>query len=127
MVDGKKILGFLVLVGVVVGIKFYNRGDDSAKVLKDFKEIMEKTDGYIAHSDVLEPMIQRAHQFVFDEAYDMGGRRRGASFDEDKYVVGMLDYMLNDCRKRHKKEAAEWVLAVRKAVGGDEPAPESGG
>lgn len=125
--DAKKILGFLVVVGVIIGIKFYNRGDDSAQVLKDFKEIMAKSDGYDAHSDVLEPIIQRAHNSVFDSAYEMGGRRRGASFDDSKYVVGMLDYMLRDCRQRHKKEAAEWVLAIRKAIDSDEPAPESRG
>ena len=87
-------VGWIVLIIVVfVGFKLWNWRSDSADVLADMKEVIARLDVDEADAEYLDELLEREHSVAFEAAYDTGSRRRGASFDEEKYLAGVLERM----------------------------------
>ncbi len=105
-----------MIVIVLVAIKFSNRGDDSAQVLSEAKELIAQLEVYKPNAEYLDKLTERAHRHVFDKAYDMGGRRRGATFDEDKYLTALLDYMMAQCRTDRENDIAVALQKMREEL-----------
>ncbi len=99
----KKALGIVVLVVVVVGFRFMNRGDDSAAVLAETRVMLSELDTYVAHAKFLDNVVERAHLKAFSAAYSVGGRREPASYNEDIYRMDLIDYILASCQSDRSK------------------------
>ena len=110
-------VGWIVLIFVVfVGFKLWNWRSDSADVLADMKEVIARLDVNEADAEYLEGLLEREHTIAFEAAYDTGSRRRGATFDEDKYLVQVLDAMIKQCDRDRETEIAAKLRALKQAV-----------
>ena len=112
----KKVAIFLVFIGVVVFLKIRNQSDDSAQVLSDMKELISSLEVYDANAEFLDRSVERRHMKAFDDAYEMGRRRRRTTFDEDKYIQDMLTMMVKDCNQANKRDLAATLVAVREEL-----------
>lgn len=112
----KKVAIFLVFVGVVVFLKMRNQSDDSGQVLSDMKELISSLEVYDANSEFLDRSLERRHMKAFDDAYEMGRRRRRTTFDEDQYIQDMLTMMVKDCNQANKRDLAATLVAVRESI-----------
>jgi len=109
----KKVVGFVVVLVVLVGIKFFTRSGDKEEILADMKKLVVRIEGYDQHAEYLDKLLEREHNRVFDKAYDMGGRRRGASFDETKYLGEVLTGMAADCERTKRTDLANSLRQYR--------------
>lgn len=118
----RKVIGIVVVIVIVLGLKFYNRSSDDKEVLADMKTLVTQIAPSPAESTYLTGIVDREHKRVFDAAYDMGGRRRAAKLDEDKYIDGMFKAMIEQCKKDKKKELAVTLYRAQQAILKEEPA-----
>lgn len=103
----KKVIGFVVVIVLAVGLKFYNRGSDDKQVLADMKEILSGLDLSEEDSAYVNDIVEREHKRAFDAAYSMGGRRRAAKLDEDKYIDEVFNGLILRCNADRKAELAD--------------------
>lgn len=112
----KKVAIFLVFAGVVVFLKMRNQSDDSAQVLSEMKELISSLEVYDANSDFLDRSLERHHMKAFDDAYEIGRRRRNTTFDVDKYIQDMLTMMVKDCNQANERDLAATLVEMREAI-----------
>ena len=78
------LLMILAIIGVTVGLKFYNknaaRDDAKARLI----EVCEGDSGCVR-------AVEKHFEQCFESSYSMGGRRRAAKFDLDKLVKCLND------------------------------------
>jgi hypothetical protein len=103
----RKVVGVVVVIVVLVGLKFYNKGSDDKAVLADMKALIAQVASSADETTYLNGILEREHSKAFDAAYDMGGRRRSAKLDEDKYIDAIFKAMISQCENDKKKELAE--------------------
>jgi hypothetical protein len=103
----RKIIGIGVVIVLLVGLKFYHKGEDDKAVLADMKSIVAELGASPADTAYLNKILDREHQRAFDAAYDIGGRRRAAKLDEDKYIQAIFKAMISQCNKDKKKQLAD--------------------
>jgi hypothetical protein len=112
----QKVGGVIVVIVILVGLKFWHRSDDSAEILADMKEVIAQLNVDEADAKYLEQMLEREHQRAFDAAYDMGGRRRRATFDEKQYLVQVLGAMAKQCDRDRSPEIADKLRTLKMIV-----------
>jgi hypothetical protein len=112
----RKVIGIVVAIVVVVGLRFYNRGTDEKAVLADMKTVIAQLGASPADSAYLNGVLDREHSRAFDAAYEMGSRRRGARFDENKYVDAIFKAMISQCEKDKKKDLAAKLRIAHEAL-----------
>ena len=107
---------FLVLIGVVVFLKMRNQGDNSEQILSDMREIISSLEVYEANADYLDQKLETRHMKAFRDSYEMGGRRRGSTFDQDKYIQDLLTTMVKDCNRDNRRDVAAALVALREEL-----------
>jgi hypothetical protein len=100
----RKFAGILIAIIAIMGLKFWRSGNDSKEVLAQAKELISEMPEYSENAAYLDKLAELHHPLAFNAAYDLGGRRRRASFNEKKYVHGLLTRMAESCRADGKKE-----------------------
>jgi len=103
----KKVIGVVVVIALAVGLKFYNRGADDKQVLADMKEILSDLELSAEDSAYVNGILEAEHKRAFEAAYSMGGRRRAAKLDEDKYIDAVFEGMIARCNADRKAELAD--------------------
>jgi hypothetical protein len=114
----------LVVIGGVLYYRMGNRSDTSEEVKKEIMAFLPKVKDYAKHKTKLNQWADDAHRQAFNEAYDMGGRRRSATFDEDKYVSTFFEVLckraqtagLRDLENNLRTLAVEYDNAVAAAA-----------
>lgn len=109
----KKVAIFVVILGVVVFFKMRGRGQDSSEILSDMKLLVSTLDGYEANAAFLDQTLERCHRKAFDDSYEVGGRRRASTFDEDQYIQDILTRMVRMCNEEGKREVAAELAELR--------------
>ena len=112
----KKVLIGVVVVVALLAFKFMNAGDASADVKEEMREIVKLLPCYEDNAEYLDQQFELRHQFAFDKAYDLGGRRRSASFDADKYLEELFGAMIKDARDRAKHELVKCLQEEREVL-----------
>ena len=112
----KKAAIILVIIGVGVFLKMRNQGDNSAQIHSDMREIISSLELYEANADYLDRTLETRHMKAFRDTYEMGGRRRGATFDQDKYIEDLLTMMVKDCNRDNKRDLVAPLVALREAL-----------
>jgi hypothetical protein len=100
----RKFAGILIAIIAIIGLKFWRSSNDSKEVLAQAKELISEMPEYPQNAAYLDKLVDLHHTLAFNAAYDMGGRRRRASFNEKKYVHGLLTRMAESCRTDGKSE-----------------------
>ncbi len=100
---GEKIFGWgfaILVIGGILWWKFSGKSDASVEyeqmMLQMYSEICETE----AERDYLVALVDMYHDDAFDDAYDIGGRRRSASMDEVAYCndlhASLADHLTGD-------------------------------
>lgn len=116
----RKVIGIGVAIVVIVGLKFYNRGADDKAVLDDMKQVIAQVSSSPEETTYLNRILEKEHQRAFDAAYDMGGRRRSATLDEDKYLNTVFTAMISQCERDKKKPLANKLRAAHALIMSDD-------
>lgn len=123
--DGK-LLGKIVLVVVVGGAVFWwkmsTRSDASKQIHDDIKKVVVAMKEYPENKQNLDRWLEMSHEAAFDAAYDIGGRRQSASFDDEKYIDTFFEKM-RMLATSAKKEALAKALEELKVTFINESAP----
>ncbi len=112
----KRVVIIMVVIGVAVFFKMRNQGDNSEQVLSDMRVIISSLDVYEANSDYLDQILETRHMKAFRDSYEMGRRRRGPTFEEDKYIQDVLTMMVKDCNRDNERDLAATLVALREAI-----------
>jgi len=125
--DAKKLGGIgltIVLIIAVVWWRMSNRADDSAFIKAEALKVVALMEGYEKDKVLLDQMAERAHTAAFDKAYEMGRRRRGTTFDEDKYLDAFFRSMAMQADMMSRPDL-KVALANLRALGDEEAPAES--
>ncbi len=112
----RKAAGIVVVIILLTGWRLHNRGSDDKQVLADMKALITELELSSEDTAYLNGIVDREHRLAFDGAYDMGSRRRGATFDEDKYVDAVFQAMIARCDKDKKKDLAGKLRIAHRIV-----------
>ncbi len=127
--DGKKLGGILLAVALIGGalyLKFRNRGAAADDTLVQMQALIATIDGYQADQAYLKPLTERAHRAAFDGSYDIGGRRRRASFDEDKYLDAFFKHMIQACNADNHRDLVPALQTLRDSLRSTESSKAEG-
>jgi hypothetical protein len=105
--EAKKLIGIVVIVLLIVGVtwlRMSRRADASAQVRADVEQMVKSIDNYAKYEKLLKTWTELAHRKAFDAAYDVGGRRRAASFDADKYIRAFFDDLIRSADQAKKAD-----------------------
>ncbi len=117
----KSVIIFAVAISGVIGWKFYNKSQASSETKEQVRALLVALPEYPAHADYFNELLDRSHEDAFSAAYQMGGRRRGASFDAEKYLQVVFANMVEHARADGR---ADLVAALTSGAHG-EVAPAS--
>lgn len=112
----KKVIVFIVAVAVLGWFKMSDRGDVSDQTLGDMREIIESMDEYPRNEVFLDSFLKLAHVRAFGDTYDIGTKRRDASFDQEAYLTRVFDELIEECGNHKKPELADALRELRKEV-----------
>lgn len=107
----KKLFSIALVVALVVGLKVFNKGRDGDTIRAEAYELMTSLPDYSAHASFFEEAFPRAHKAAFEEAYSMGGRRKGASLDESAYLSVLFSSLARQARAGGEPDLAASVEA----------------
>ena len=110
---GKKVLGIAAVVAVIMFFKMRGMGEDDSAIKQDMQTIVESLPCYGADGEYLDQILDRHHGAAFREAYEMGGRRRGSTFDQDAYVEKLFGSMIKSARDAGKSDVVECLQDAR--------------
>ena len=105
-------IGIVVVIAVVAGYKNYNKSARSSEVRQSMETWIVAAPGYHENKDVFDELLKEAHKVAFKEAYDVGSRRRSATFDVDKYARVLFSTMQSKAEARGYSEIAKSLAVV---------------
>lgn len=108
--DGKKVLGFVVLLAIGIGVAVF-RGRANAAVderivatAQAVSSACEKCPSYSKDSDFFTEFEETAHEQAYNAAYQPSGRRRSAKFDEGEYCRCFFKVLINRAEMKNKRD-----------------------
>lgn len=111
----------VVLAVVVLGLRFWNRGQDDHQVLADMKDVIKQVAVSPEETTYLETILAREHPKAFDAAYSMGSRRRASEFNEEQYLRTIFKAWIECAQNDHKAELVERLSALQQVVLAEQP------
>ena len=96
----------LLAIAALLGWRFYQKSGDASEVHDGGLEAVLSWAHEGATEAQLRPLFEACHESAFEDAYRMGGRRRGASFDSDAYYANLFG-----CMEQRARAAGDGALA----------------
>lgn len=75
----RRLLGAIVSVGLILGLKFYNKSASAHDVKARLVEVCEQDSGCVA-------AVDKHFEACFEQAYKMGGRRQSSRLESEQLV-----------------------------------------
>ncbi len=105
-----------IVVGVVVGLKLYNKGEAASGIRGEAQEIIQQASGYHKDTGYFDSLLDRHHPTAFDQAYTIGGRHTAASFDDSKYLQSVYSLMIQQAENDGRQEVADSLKLQKNLV-----------
>ena len=105
-----KMAGIIVAILIACGfvwMDYSKKGDDKQELRDVAFEVLAVLPDYEAHESEYQYYFDMYHDDAFETHYQMGGKRRAASFDEEAYWAEMLGLMINSADADGEDEVAE--------------------
>lgn len=109
----KRVGIFIVIAAIAVWARMGNRDEADAAIKEQMLTLVQELPCYDGEDGYVAGLFDTQHMFAFNQAYDMGGRRRAASFDEDVYFDVLLNGMIIKARDRNKPDVVECLQPLR--------------
>lgn len=113
----KNLVGIFIAVAVVVGLKFYNKNDDSQTVRNEMSQVVQQLPEYQNDSEYIDSIFDTAHEFAFEQSYKMGGRRQASELDSKRYLAYLFAGMSRKAKKDGHLMLHSKLETRRKAMG----------
>ena len=107
-------LGIVVVIALMLGMKFYNKGQAGKDVKAQAVQVVQTLPGYAKEPAYYDSLLEAAHPTAFDAAYEMGGRRQSAKFDAERYLDALLDGMTAKAAADKRTDVAQAITLARK-------------
>ena len=101
-----KFIGIIIVVAIIVGFKFYNKSKAADDIRSQTIEIVQAMPGYDENKQYIESIFEPCFATAFEAAYDMGGRRRSAKFNQDKYITTLFENLMTRSERDGKEKLA---------------------
>jgi hypothetical protein len=99
-----KIAGFLVVLGLVVGVKFCSKQNLS----RDVRKAMYERYSELGDTETVKTLVDQNHDAFFSQCYKMGFVKGSKTeFDADRYADLMDDKVASDLRSRRTQAQME--------------------
>jgi len=105
-------IGVLV-IGGVIGLKFYNKGSAEGEIHDEMHKWVASAAGYSEDPAYADALFEKCHESAFEHSYTMGGRRRGARFDDGQYIAELTRTMAAMARKDGHELLAVGLLEMK--------------
>jgi len=115
--------GAVLLVAAVlsIGFKMWSKSDDNAQVKKEMIEVVATFPNYGEKRAYYHRLIDRHHAAAFEASYALGGRRRGNTFDAQRYVASIARAMGDTARSEGEPEVSAHLLLFHARVSEHQP------
>lgn len=84
----------LLIAGGLVWMQYSNKGNDEQDLKDVAHEVLMTINDYDQYESDYVFYFDMHHDEAFEDNYQMGGKRRSATFDEDSYWNQILDAMI---------------------------------
>ncbi|MGB0715143.1 MAG: hypothetical protein ACPGXK_04650 [Phycisphaerae bacterium] len=112
----RKVVGFVVVLVVVVGLRLMQHSGDSSEVREQFREFVAELPSYETRSEYLDQILDMSHEVAFTEAYSAGTRRRGAEIDGHKYLEVLMREMIDHCQSDEEHDLIPEIQSLRESI-----------
>lgn len=110
--------GFLLLLAVVFGYRYYNKSETSDEVLRDLIVFVSEVEGYEKNPDYYNYLAESAHDEAFADSYHMAiGKRDRTTFDVGLYAMEVFPLMIEQAER---DKSPHVVAALKKLFEEDE-------
>lgn len=109
----QRVVIFIVIAAIVVWSQWGNRDEADAAIKEQMLTLVQELPCYDGEEGYVAGLFDMQHMFAFNQAYDIGGRRRAASFDEEVYFDVLLNGMIIKARDRNKPDVVECLQPLR--------------
>lgn len=89
----RRVVTIVILVGVVMGFKFYNKSKAGREIKAEAISQIDRTLPDGVDVDYVHELVDHAHPMAMDKAYKMGGRRKNDEFDSQAYRTELFAQM----------------------------------
>jgi hypothetical protein len=118
-----RVLGGLVVLGIAIGFKFMNKGDDGKEIRADAHKLVAQLPSYKENRQYYDWLCDVSHDEAFDKAYTVTyGRRSRNEFDEEVYIEHLFEGMAAKARQDKSDHIAEECESALREMRG-EPIP----
>ena len=104
-----KILPFVLIIGGILGWKAYKRHQFSSELKQGIEQSGFLTSVPGADEEYAQELLDHAHPIALEKAYNIGGRREGASFDDSSYKTQLFMEMANKAGKDGKMAVSAYL------------------
>jgi len=109
----KKCIIAAIAVPIVMAVVSYNKNKASDEVKSQTHELIQKMPSYEKEKQYIDRIFEASYESAFEEAYDTGGRRKSATFDEKKYISTVFDNMASMAKNDSKEKLASELQVIK--------------
>ncbi len=106
----------LIIAAVLVGMKYSNKDDAAADTRAQVSALLQTLPDYDEAGPWYEGLADTHHEAVFEDHYQMGGRRTSTSFDAMAYIHDLLDHMIQDAESANQEARADLMRQLKQEV-----------
>lgn len=104
--------GAAILVAAVLsfGFKMWSKSGDNAHIKQEMIDVVATFPNYEEKRAYYHRLIDRHHAAAFEASYALGGRRRGNSFDAQRYVTSISRAMGETAGSEGEPEVSGYLV-----------------
>jgi hypothetical protein len=110
---GAWILVVIVTMVIVFYVKGQRRTDFEAQAKSLSMTLLSEADNYKANEKYYGVRAEAAHKVAFGSAFDVGGRRQAASFDENRYLSVFFERLIDIVQNEGRQDIAKDLIKLR--------------
>ena len=110
---GGAVLTVILAIAVLIYVKGQRRTDFEDQARKASMTLLKEVDNYQANEKFYSVRAEAAHKMAFGSAFDMGARRKAATFDEDRYLSLFFERLIDMVRNEGRQDLAKDLIKLR--------------
>lgn len=114
--NGKSILGIVIVSAIVVFAKSSQQSDLSKNLLGQMRAAIHDLDSYSTDAEFFDTALEQEHETAFHAHCFLGTRNGAAACDQKKYVTDVLAGMRKACERAKMNGAVTELKALEQVL-----------